>query len=168
MALVQTGWQMVMTVVDSAGDPTIKIYDLVAADAAAADTAGDAIRAAFVLVSGSKISKYVVGGVFEEDALVLPTDVENGVEAAVSSYIDAAGTKTATWKVPGALNSIFNGTTGKPRNVVNLANAGVIQYNSMFVAGAGQRATISDGEALKAGGMIAGVRVVGGKRQPTS
>jgi len=169
MALVSVGWRMYVTLLDSAGDPAIKFYDLVAADAAAAETAGAAIRTAIAGVSGSALSNYQVGEVFEEDALTLPTDVENGVEASVTAFIEGAGSKKANWKIPGALPAIFLGTTGKLRNQVNLANAAVIAYNSMFTSGAGQRAYISDGEALKAtGSMISGVRVVGGKRQPTS
>lgn len=171
MALVATGWRMSFTAVDSAGDKSVRTYDLVATSAAEADTAADAALTAFALVSDSVITEVFVGEVRQETALVLPTDVENGVEAAVTAYINGLGSKVATWKVPGAktktADTIFLSTTGKNRNVVNLANAGVIQWNSLFVTGAGQRLYISDKEALKAAGMISGVRVVGGKRQPT-
>lgn len=168
MALVSVGFRMVVTLLDSAGDDTTKTYNLVADDEAEAATAGAAIRTALPLVSGSVVASYFIGEVFQEDALTLPTDVENGVEASVTSYIAGAGQKKADWKIPGALALCFVAASGKNRNVVNLAHTNIIQYNSLFVTGAGQRAYISDGEALKASGMIKGVRVVGGKRQPTS
>jgi len=166
MALVEQGYELVVSLVDSAGDPTTRTFPLNAADAAEAATATTTILAAIAGASDGVVAGYRLALVFYEDALSLPaTGVEGAVEASLTAYIEDAGNKKGDYSIPMPKAGVFVGTIGKSRNIVNTGAAIVLAYHALF-SGATPPATFSDGE--QAGGLIKGARVVGGKRQPVT
>jgi len=166
MALAEQGYELVVSLVDSAGDPTTRTYPLNAADATEAATATAAILAAIAGASDGVVAGYRLALVFYEDALSLPaTGVEGAVEASLTAYIEDAGNKKGDYSIPMPKAGVFVGTIGKARNIVNTSAAIVLAYHALF-SGATPPATFSDGE--QAGGLIKGARVVGGKRQPVT
>jgi len=153
MALVSNGWFMTVTIKDAAGDPSTLTYDLVAATAADAATAGGTIRTRLALVTGAVVSGYTISERFVEDALVLPADYEVEARAVVSCLLDGFPNKPVTVIIPAPVDGIFMTPTGPGRNVVDVTDADLISYIDIWRV-TGALASISDGEFIADTGSI--------------
>lgn len=163
MALVDNGFKLTVTLVDSSIEDTATLtYSLTAATAAAAATSAATILGLLAAVTGCAVKGYNIINGFIEDALVTPTagvEVEN--RAKVVARINNQPLKTATFYIPGALDAIFLAAQGPGRNTVDPADAALIAYAGIWVDGTGL-ATLSDGETLETGssnGVLGGERV---------
>jgi len=149
MALVSTGFELTVSLLDNAGDITTKTYELIAADAAAASTARATVLAALGNMTQSVVGNYRLAEVFSEDALVLPgANIDNNVKASITALLSGAGSKKAVLRVPSPPIDIFTAASGGGANIVDGADAAVDAYLGLFRATGGV-ALISDGETLK-------------------
>lgn len=148
MAFVSAGWETTMNLVDTSGSISQLLYHLTSADAAEALTDSAAVRLALEAVSLSKVSAYRITQVFVEDAFTLPADAENAIKAEVAVFLNVPGIKRATFRIPAPEPGIFIAPTGAGFNVVDVGDAELQTYASLFLpTGA---CTISDGESIKA------------------
>jgi len=148
MPLVSTGWRLVVTVYDTSGTASNLTYNLKSADAtaAAADTA--TVIANLTAITKGAVGQYILGEVFEEDALTLPANSENAIKASISVYLAEVGNKRANIKIPSPVDTIFAATSGPGYNTVNGTAAAVANYIQLFQDTAGV-ATISDGQTVR-------------------
>ncbi len=148
MALVPvgngSGYWLTVSLTDNGGDISTLSYELQSADMATAITDTSAILAAIALNSDSVVSGYNLGIRYTEDAFVYPVSgVENQNKARIVVQL-TTGTEKARIDIPAPKPSIFNATSGKEANVVDIGGAAVTAYIALFEAGA--EAFISDGE----------------------
>lgn len=146
MAIASAGWKVVVNLVDTGGNTTLREYPLTSADAAAAATDAAAVIAALDAITDAAIAGYTIGEVFLEGALVYPAaaEVENCAE--ISAKIVGFPNKSATLTIPAPVVGIFTGTTGPAYNVVDMSDAALLTYLGLF-DGSGP-VTISDGESI--------------------
>lgn len=128
-----------------------------AADYSAADSAINQIAGALAAVTDATISLVTLTGVVSESAAAGAGDVfEN---AMMNLFLDPAGEKKTQWYAPAPSIGIFLATDGKNRDVVDTADADVIQ----LVQQLSQHAFVSDGEQVDTtinNGIESGIRVV--------
>jgi len=161
MALVSTGFDLSITLLDNSGNDTTlnvsmreTVYATVVTDVA---TVLNALNA----VSGGEVASYRITQVFQEDALSLPSvGFQAEVSASLTTFVEDMGTKKANFRIPMPVPSVFVATIGSGANVVNTALQAVLDYHALFTTSG--VANISDGEV--AGGLLAGVRVTRAKR----
>lgn len=149
MALVTSGFQLTVSLLDNGGVVSNLEYNLIAADAAAAATATATILAALSPdMTQSVISGYRLTEVFVEDALALPgANIDNNIKASITALLSGAGSKKAVLRVPAPPIAIFTAATGSGANIVDGQDAAVTAYLDLFKLTGGV-ATISDGETL--------------------
>lgn len=146
MALVSDGYTLTVTVKDNGLNPSTMSYDLVAADATAAEAAVTAILALIPPVTNAAISGYSLSQRFVEDNFIVPVSgihVEN--RAAIVTQIADNITKKATVFIPAAAPGIFRAASGDASNDVDPADADLVAYINIWQE-TGALATISDGE----------------------
>ena len=149
MALVSTFFEVEVTFTESSGKSVNRTYR---ADETIEDPADLAVAWALALpfvnaMSDSVISKYVYKQIFVENALVLPADAENNDQALFSGKIAGDPTDSAILSVPAASIGIFQTTTGKGRDIVDMSDTAVQSFVDLFSAGGTNGTwTISDGE----------------------
>lgn len=149
MAIVSAGWWMTVALKDNGGNETSRTYQLVAADAAAADTASTAILAALANVTDAVVVSTSTYERFVNDAFAYPASgVENENLALLDFSIVDHPEKSATLTIPAPKPTIFNTTSGPGANIVDVADAAVIAYANLFKTGGS--ALISDGEVADA------------------
>lgn len=149
MAFVSLGWRFSVTLIDNGGNTTTKTYELNSADAAEAATDGAAIITQLGLISDARPTSYHTYVLFADDALTLPAagvQIEN--LAMLSFTVDGNPTKHPTHTVPAPKIGIFNAATGPGANIVNVANAQILDYAKNFITGVDQIAYLSDGETM--------------------
>lgn len=126
-------------------------------DYALAEAAINQIAGALAAVSDATLASVTLTGVVSEDGAAGAGDVfEN---AMLNLFLDAAGEKKTQWYVPAPAIGVFLATEGKNRDVVDTADAAIIQ----LVQQLSQHAYISDGEQVNVtinNGIENGVRVV--------
>lgn len=141
-----SGFWLTVTLVDNGGDKSTLQYELTSADQATAVTDTATILAAIGNMSLSTVQSYNISLRMEENAFAYPASgVENQDKARIV-YQLAGSTKKGALDIPAPDPLIFNGTSGKQANVVNLSDTPVLVYLALFQA-AGE-ALISDGEIL--------------------
>jgi len=149
MALVDFGYEVVLSLIDVGGGVGTKRYQLngtASATPAAAAAARDTIVAAFNAVSDLLVIGTRLELVQAEDTIVLPTSAEKEDEAIVTYAILDQPLKSGTFTIPGANIGIFTGAVGKPRNIVDITDTALVTYANLFSTGG--VALISDGEQL--------------------
>jgi len=158
MALVQTGWELSVSLMDSGNDVTSKTFELNApADAAAAAAAASTLMTRLQAVSAAELIGYRLSQVFAEDAPVTPgAAVENPNQAVITVRIDGNPLKKATVVIPAADAGIFVAATGAGKNTVDFTDAALIAYLNSFAVGG--LALISDGEEIETNGFDSGYR----------
>ena len=165
MSINSTGFFLTATVVDQGGNQATLRYELVAADFAAAETAAAGILTFLDAVSGAQVVSYRVGEAFAENADFYGAgEIEN--IAQITSKLVTDG-KTANIKIPAPLDGVFVAASGPDYNVVDPADAAVINYVSIWEAGSGY-ATLSDGESVRdsaTAGNFYGKRIHRGSRK---
>jgi hypothetical protein len=121
-------------------------YNLVAADAAAAETAADSIRAKLLAISAGVLVSYKIEHVYVNDAYVRGTDTdgEGGEQAVVSGKIDDQPLESWSLNIPFPKIGIFLATVGKNRNVVDIGDTDLLAFVNAF--GSAGDAYLSDGE----------------------
>jgi len=147
MAFTSAGWKLSISFIDNGGDVTVRTYDLLSADydAAVLDTA--AMILAVDAIVDSVIIDYHYYENFVQDALVLPAaGVQNENQALLSYTIEGNPLKSATQSLPSPVIGIFTAASGHGANVVDVSDAALLTWAAFFITGAGQKATISDGE----------------------
>jgi len=153
MALVSAGFELSVSAVDNGGGVVTKIFQLVAATAAAAATDALALIGDYNGVTDLVISGYSIKEMFVEDALVLPTSLNAQKEnvARLSLQLASNPTKKVTYEIPAPIEAMFVGAAGSGENynVVNTSYALLTTFTENFEA-VGGTATISDGEFLAA------------------
>lgn len=158
MALVSTGFQLEVSLLDSGNDVTRKTYQLRGADFAAATANAATMIGALSAASDAKLIGYRVAEVFAEDAIAAFADdkVRNSNQAVITVTIANNPLKKGTIVVPAPKNALFTSVSGE--------GSDVIQANAALVTGlVGQfKATgsvfISDGEDVDDVPNIRGVR----------
>lgn len=121
-----------------------KSYEIVAADAAAAATASATVLTRIGSTSDAAIKGYRISQVFAEQAFVVPT-VGNVEEQAMLIFrLVGNPFKKATITIPAPKDTLFVATSGPDYNKLDLADASVISYSSMYLAGGPVH--LSDGE----------------------
>lgn len=151
MALVADGLELLVDLVDNGGNQNRRVYKLVETDITAVDAVVADMLTKIGAVTDSVVSAYRVAQVFVEDALVYPASgVQNENQALISAKIIGNPRKSGTLSIPGAKPAIFNATSGKQANIVNMGNAAILAYVRMFDSGHGDEAYISDGEFIDA------------------
>lgn len=160
MAVVSSGYELNVTLIDGGSNQSTVRFALTAADAATAATDAGTILTALGDVTDAVVKSYSIAERFVEDSLTLPANtvhVEN--RALVTLQLASNPTKTVTIKIPAASEGIFQGLSGSAFNVVDPNDTELRAYVALFHA-AGE-ATISDGESVApspSGGILRGVR----------
>lgn len=150
MALATVGWEMTVTLADNGNGRTNLNYQLVAATAADAATAGGTIRTRLALVTGMSIMSYSLTERFEDATQVLPGDdgVQRENRAKLICNVDGFANKVETLYIPAPVIGIFEDTTGEAADRVDVTDADLISYVDIWRV-TGALATLSDGEYLK-------------------
>lgn len=149
MALVDFGYEVAISLIDAGGGTTVKRYQLngtASATPAAAAAARDSIVAALNAITDLLIIGTRLELIQAEDTIVYPATAEKEDQAIVEFAILDQPLKSGTFTIPGPNIGIFTGTTGKPRNVVDITDAALVTYANLFSTGG--VALISDGEQL--------------------
>jgi hypothetical protein len=145
MALAFVQFKATVNVIDSSNSTTIKTYNLRAVNFADAQTETDTIIAALLAISDSKVGRYQISYVSEDNAFTLPANgVQNAEKAELVVRLAGFATKTERLRVPAPKAEIFTSLTNAGANVVDTANAGVLAYVALFESTG--EAYISDGE----------------------
>lgn len=151
MALAESArpWWMSVTLGGLDDSRQTRRYNLVADDAAAAETAGGTIRAALANVSAGKIIGYKIEHEFVEDTYARPSsqDAEGGEQAYVSGKIDESPLESWSLNIPFPVIGLFLATEGKNRNVIDITDTALLAYTALFAPSTGS-AYISDGEFI--------------------
>jgi hypothetical protein len=130
-----------MRVVDAYGRTKTKRVDLVATDAALAETAAATVIGAFASVMEGHIASATISGMNDyAGAAAAGSNVDTGVT--VSCQL-AGRPERAPLKWPTPDPAIFNGDA-----TLNLGNAAVQAVEALFVTATPAIATISDGETI--------------------
>lgn len=171
MALVKTGYQANIKIVDAAGNPSYLRPDVQGADHATALTNTQSIITALDALTDGLVVGYSVSEVYAEDTDQYGTagsEVENLAEVVVP--LETAG-KYHTFKIPAPVDALFVGTSGPDRNKVNTANANLIAFLNHFTDETGYGtpgpdaiALVSDGEKVKPDNANDRPFIEGGKR----
>ena len=145
MPIVSSGWIATFSLVDTGGNTATKLYNLQAADYAAALVDVAAVEAALDPITTATIKGYNLTEKFLDDAFTYPTlaEVENQAEIVVRL---ASVNKFDTIYIPAPIASIFVGATGEQFNTVDGTDPLVAAYLALFNAGAS--AYLSDGETI--------------------
>jgi hypothetical protein len=149
MALASVGWEMTVTLADNGGGLSNLNYQLVAAAAADAATAGGTIRTALAAVTGMSIMSYTLTERFVDAVAVLPGDdgVQRENRAKLNCVLDS-GLKAETIYIPAPVIGIFEGTSGDAADRVDIADADLVTYLEIWKV-TGALAKLSDGEYLR-------------------
>jgi hypothetical protein len=151
MALASKGTFLNITLADEAGNKSTMNYALSHADLAAlvtgiADIA--TIQTALNAVTDARIVAYSMGQSFAEDADfygAANSEVEN--VALISAKVDGATPgKTVSLRIPAPAISIFQGTTGENKNVIDVTDADLRTYLGLFESTG--PLLVSDGENI--------------------
>lgn len=149
MAIVSTGWEVTINLIDRGSNQTSRKYDLdpdidTYAEAVAAK---DDIVTALLGVTALAITSILVREKFEENALTIPTasGAEASTHAEISGILNGYATKRATIDIPGPKDTLWVATTGPNFNVINTANTDVLLYAGLFNV-VTNVALVSDGE----------------------
>lgn len=129
-----------------------------AADYAAADNALTQIVGALDTITDAAVRRATLTAVHTED-LVTAGGGDVFENAMINVFLDAAGEKVGQLYVPAPVIGIFLAATGKNRDVLDTADADLIQYVQQIE----QHAYISDGEQVDVtvnNGIDSGVRTV--------
>lgn len=147
MALVAQGYELAVTIVDSAGDTATRTYTLNPGSATDPDVIATAVLTRLNAITDGVVKTYRLSHVFIEDALVLPAaPIEVEDQAKVVVGIQGKPLDKATVSIPAPIAALFVSTTGENRNVVNIANTDLVSYLNLW--GSDQFLTISDGDFL--------------------
>lgn len=144
MALVATGFELVVSLADTGDNRTNRTYDLV--EAAYADAAADAaaLVAALAAISDATVVGYSLNQKFTENAFALPANAEIENQAFFAGKITGDPTDSAILSVPAPAPGIFTAASGPGYNIVDMGSASVIAWIGLF--GAAGSAQLSDGE----------------------
>lgn len=150
MAFVFSYFVVALTVVDREGDETTRRFRMIdtITDPGDAADAADALIAAFANMSYGHIAKYSLESVYSEDAFSLPTDAaaQNFNQALLVYQLDGLPIHKGTQSIPQPQQGIFAAASGPNGKIVDLADAAVIAWRSLFQNDAGF--TVSDGEQV--------------------
>jgi len=148
MALVSTGFELVVTFADTGDNRTTRTYDLV--EAAYADAAADAaaLVALIATITDAAIVGYGLKQKFLENAFALPGNAEVENQAFFAGKINGDPTDSATLSLPAPAGAIFTAASGPGYNIVDMGNTDVGAFIDVFdTAGTAQ---LSDGETWDA------------------
>jgi hypothetical protein len=136
MALVSSGFNVTITLVDSGGNKsTLKFATnpAVVTDYATATTAATNLLADLQAITGALVGAYSINSTFRENNPILPADEEIEDKASMSFSMDNG--KTGNLRVPAPVPGIFQGTTTELRNQLDISNGLVTAYFANFQAG---------------------------------
>jgi len=154
MALVSTGFQLSVTLVDQGKGKSTLRYDLTAADAAAAAVDTATILAALAAVTDAGIQSYTLGEVYKDSAVNSGSgQVEN--LAVITAKIDDADLKYAIVRIPAPKDGLFQAASGGGYDLVDPADADLVAYLQVWQTG--NEALLSDGESLVSPGTAGNV-----------
>jgi len=162
MALVSDGFDLRINLADTGGKIFPLLYNLVAADEAAANTAAGTILTRLDAITDMVVAGYSVAERYVEDALVLPTTppVEGENKARLVLRLEDDPRKKVTIEIPGATAGLYQAISGPGWDTVDLADTALQNYVAIFHPGG--LATISDGENVNLtpnNGILAGKRI---------
>jgi hypothetical protein len=148
MALVLNKFVLQVNIADNSGEVVPRYYEVPEGVVADFDEFSALIPAMITAVNGvtsGLIVSYRATEVYVEDTVVLPASgVENENQAFFSGKIAGDPTDSGTLSVPAADPAIFVSTSGPGANVVDIADAAVQAFITLFDGSPGW--TISDGE----------------------
>lgn len=167
MALVSTGFQLTVNLIDTSNSSSTLSFDLQAADYATSVTDSATILAALANVTNSNVGGYRIVEVFEENAFSLPANAQNAEKAECAAFIAGAGTKKAIFRIPAPATAVFVSPSGDQANVVDTGGTEILAYAALFEAGG--EAYISDGENIASpasNSLVSGKRITVKSRNP--
>jgi hypothetical protein len=156
MALTSVGFFLSVQLVDGGDNTSVLRYEMTAADYTTAVTDTAVILAALQAITDAVVRKYSINHVFGEAAFSFPAatvQVEN--KASITVLLEGNDNKKANLKIPAPVIGIFTNPTGGGSNVVDLSDADLVTYFTMFQTG--NECLISDGEV--ADSMVSGKRI---------
>jgi len=123
MGLVVIGYRATYTLIDSGGNTSEKTLDFTSADQAAFDTDEPIARAALIAVTDAVIAGAVMGPVYYENALALPATAEVETKLSLTLRLANKGNQKSNMTIPAPKITLFQGTTGPAKNVVNYGSS---------------------------------------------
>jgi len=150
MALVASGWQLIIDWVDRGGKSTTSTLNLVtdddAGDASQVFTDAGVVRTALAAGSDLVIAGYSVKKRFVNDALTLPTagTAEKEAKAHLVGKIDGDPFESGVFDLPGPKDTMFLDTSGDNADIVDVAHDPALSIIETFQPTG--LVTISDGE----------------------
>lgn len=145
MALTADRWFTVVELVETSGKKTTLRFEQSApADDTAARASATALVTDLAAITNSVISRYYTYQEFTEDAFSLPSGAENQNQALLILGIDGAPTKSATLRVPAAVDGIFAASSGANYDVVDVNDTDLAAFVANFTTEA--LFYVSDGE----------------------
>jgi len=149
MALTSQGWEMTVTVADNGNGRSNLNFQLVAATAADAATAGSTIRTLLDAVTDMTIMGYTLTERFEDPVAALPAaGVQRENRAKLICNVDGFANKVTTIYIPAPVIGIFQDTTGEAADRVDPTDVDMLAYLNIWQV-TGALAKTSDGEYLK-------------------
>lgn len=155
MAMVTSAYRLVVSFTESSGKSVQRTYEADPtgyADFAAfltdIQTAGTGFLDKLDALTQAVISSWQASIVVVEDALVLPTNVENQTQALLAFKIDGDPTDSGNLSIPAPVDLLFVNTIGEGRDVVDTSYAPLLAWLQEFTAAGGQW-TVSDGEQIE-------------------
>lgn len=156
MALTSVGFFLSVQLVDGGDNTSVLRYELTAADYATAVTDTAIILAALQAITDAVVRKYSINHVYGEAAFSFPAatvQVEN--KASITVLLEGNDNKKANIKIPAPVIGLFVDATGGGSNVVDLSDADLVTYFTLFTTG--NECLLSDGEV--ADSMVSGKRI---------
>lgn len=149
MAIGSEGWKVSVKLMDAGGDITTRTYKMIKTVADDVETDALAILAALNPVTDCQIIGYEVSHIYAEDTVVFPSaGVQNENQAIVTVSLVGDPLKSATFSIPGANIGVFTAATGHGSNVVDVLDAALVTYATLFRPDGTGVAYISDLENL--------------------
>lgn len=163
MALVASGYELNVVLIDNGANTVTKSYALTATDAAEAASQTATILAVLNNVTDAVVKGYSINHKYVEDNLILPAaGVQNENIALIVAQISGNASKFATLQIPAAKPELFVSLSGKSANIVDITDPAVVAYAAIYVNGSGI-CEISDGETISV--LVSGKRIHRGSRK---
>ena len=147
MAMVPAPHELTITYADNSGQQTVRQYQVVETDYAAAFALADDWVATFLAATDCALVSWSLNQKLVNDALTLPAiGVQNENQAIITGKIAGDPTDSGFFTIPSPKVGVFVGTTGPDANKVNTEATIVSNVVGLFLEGGALY--LSDGENL--------------------
>lgn len=153
MAFVALWYETIVNLKDRGGNSSTRTYRLresdTAGDISDLITAQNTLVAALIAITAAVVVSVRLARVTINDSFALPTSAEAEIEqhALITAPLTAKPNESATVDIPAPVIGIFQGTSGKAANQVDMTDTALIAFLNEFT-GLTPDYLVSDGETI--------------------